>query len=341
MSKKKMHGAVVVITGASSGIGRATAISFARQGANLVLAARDEEALLEAAAECALAGGRAIAVPTDVTDPKAVHSLAKTAAQTYSGRIDVWVNNAGIGAVGGFLETPVGVHDRVIQTNLLGYIHGAHAALPYFKQQHEGVLINNISFGAWFPAPYAVAYSASKYGVMGYSEALRGELHSWPGIHVCDLFPFFVNTPGLPDHAANYSGHKLRGSNKASSPYRVAEAIVALAEYPRDSLTLGSFAYLAKMANSVSPKLSRRFAARTAEAIFNFAEKAPTNNGALFEPRRNNKRIHGIEPGSRRGACLAAAGAAIVFGFLASHLLTSGSSSASSGHHPVRKRHVR
>ena len=331
MSKRSLRNAVVVITGASSGIGRATAIRFASRGANLVLAARDEAALAEVAASCVLAGGRAFTVPTDVSNPSALRYLADTALHTYDGRIDIWVNNAGIGAIGGFSETPIEVHDQVIQTNLLGYIHGAHAVLPVFKQQHEGILINNISFGAWFPAPYAVAYSASKYGLVGYSAALRGELYGWPGIHVCDVFPSFINTPGLSSHAANYSGRKTSASGKAADPFRVAEALVALAQQPKASVTVGLTAQLAWIANLLAPGLSRWLTARGLEASLGSAEPLAPTDGALFETQKDDKSIYGINPGPRRNAKLVAAGMAVTLGFLASRAIRPRLTSSTAG----------
>src|SRR4051794_23007079 len=116
----------IVITGASSGVGRATAIEFARHGAKIVLAARNREALEEVEALCRDIGALALAVQTDVTDADAMKNLAATAAE-FGGAIDVWVNNAGVLAAGEFCQTPIEIHDQVINVNLLGYIHGAHA----------------------------------------------------------------------------------------------------------------------------------------------------------------------------------------------------------------------
>src|SRR5687767_4216780 len=124
----------VVITGASSGVGRAAAIEFARHGAKLVLAARSQEALDDVCTECNHLGAIAVGVPTDVTDAEAMQRLAEAANQ-YGGSIDVWINNAGVLAAGEFEKTPIEVHQQVIQTNLVGYLNGAHAVLPYFKKQ--------------------------------------------------------------------------------------------------------------------------------------------------------------------------------------------------------------
>ena len=130
---RDLQGTSVVITGASSGIGRATALAFAGKGANVVLAARREGPLLDIANECEGAGGRGLAVPTDVSDPAAVQALAMRAVESF-GRLDVWVNNAAVGMWSRFEDVPLKDFRRLIDINLWGYVYGARAALPCFRE---------------------------------------------------------------------------------------------------------------------------------------------------------------------------------------------------------------
>ncbi len=291
MNYRPLHEKTIVITGASSGAGRAAAIEFARYGAKIVLAARNLEALDETEATCREMGALALAVKTDVTDAEAVKNLAAKAAE-FGGSIDVWVNNAGVLAAGEFTETPIEVHDQVIRTNLMGYLHGAHAVLPYFKQQQYGVLINNISVGGWFPVPYGVGYSASKFGLRGYSESLRGELGEYPNIHICDLFPAFLDTPGI-QHAANYSGAILKPAPPVYDPQLVAKAIVAAAQRPKQSVTIGSVATFLRLAHFLLPAVSRKVTAKTIKTYFEKGDPAPATSGNLFAPANFGTSIHG------------------------------------------------
>ncbi|MEL7558211.1 SDR family oxidoreductase [Stutzerimonas chloritidismutans] len=291
MSESRLDGVVVVITGASSGIGRATAQAFAREQARVVLAARDEEALHEVANECRALGAEALVVPTDVTRSDSVEQLASAAAEFGRGRIDIWINNAGVGAVGAFDETPLDAHEQVVQTDLIGYLRGAHVVLPYFKQQNGGVLINTQSVGSWVPQPYAVAYSASKFGLRGFSHALRGELARWPGIHICDVYPSMVDTPGFRD-GGNFAGRSLQPPPPLCDPRQVADAMVSLALHPRHTTSVGLTATLLRFAHFITPGFDRLSGLLTGAALGR-AERVAPSSGNLFHPALGERRIDG------------------------------------------------
>jgi short-subunit dehydrogenase len=282
---------VVVITGASSGIGQATAEAFARDGARLVLAARGADALQEVAVRCMALGAEAIAVPTDVTDAAAVERLA-VRARSFGGRIDVWVSNVGVGAVGRYQDTPMRAHEQVIRANLLGHMNDAHAALPVFLRQGRGIFINMISLGGFAAAPFAAAYSASKFGLRGFSESLRAELADQPGIHICDVYPAFIDTPGL-GHGANYTGRRLSAPPPVYDARRVAAAVVRLSHAPRPTTTVGWVADVTRLAHLLAPGWTTAAMARFMNAYFRRARRAPVTDGNLFAPPADGGRIDG------------------------------------------------
>jgi short-subunit dehydrogenase len=271
----------VVITGASSGIGRSTALAFAKDGALLTLAARRGRKLAEVARECERLGGRAQYLETDVTSAEAMGGLAQAAVRHY-GRLDVWVNNAGVGAVGRFTDVPIRAHERTIETNLIGYLHGAYAAMPLFQRQGHGVLVNVVSFGAFVAPPMAAAYAASKFGLRGFSESLRGELQDYPDIHVCDIFPGFVDTPGV-SHGANYTGHEIHVS-PPDKPEAVARAIVRVARRPRDKTSVGPVAKLVPLAYAMAPGLGRWIMMRFFQAGLSRTPRQTPTSGNLYRP---------------------------------------------------------
>src|SRR5829696_8321932 len=192
----EINGSVVLITGASSGIGRATAHRFAREGADLVLAARSAPDLEDTAGECRTQGAEVLTVPTDVGSEDQVQALARAALERFR-RLDVWVNNAGVIAYGHFEEMPSEVFDQVIRTNLLGQVYGARAALAQFRRQGSGVLANLSSTWGRVTSPNVIPYVVSKHGIRAFSECLREGLSQTAGaerIHVCTVLPESVDT---------------------------------------------------------------------------------------------------------------------------------------------------
>ncbi|AZB11375.1 SDR family oxidoreductase [Chryseobacterium sp. G0162] len=289
--KPPFFGETVVITGASSGIGKATAEAFAEQGADLVLAARNEEALKETAEICRSLGVNVITVPTDVSVAEEVAHLVNEAIQ-FSGKIDYWVNNAGVLAFGKFEEIPVDVTDQIIKTNLLGYMHAAHAVLPVFKRQKKGVLLNNISIGGWMPAPYGTAYTASKYGIRGMTETLQGEVSDFPDIHICALYPGFQKSSGI-EHAANYSGIKLSTPPPSFDPRKLAASIVRTAKNPTEASYPDWSAVAFKSIYEIFPGVVRYVSSAAMRMVMKKANKDEKSKGNVLEPSKGNMGIDG------------------------------------------------
>ncbi|RYY26772.1 MAG: SDR family oxidoreductase [Sphingobacteriaceae bacterium] len=282
---------VVVITGASSGVGRATALEFARYRCTVILAARQQNELEEVAAICQKLGAKALAVPTDITDENAVNALAK-AAYDFGGKINVWVNIAGVATMGEFNAVPMAEHEKVIRTNLLGAVYGAYAVLPYFKKQESGTIINMNSVGGWVATPYSLSYSVSKFGLRGYSEALRAELYRFPQIHVCDVFPAFLDTPGTR-HAGNYLGKVLKPVPPVTSTTKIASVIVGLATEPRNSVTVGAVAGLIRLSNALLPGVAEFFMAKGLETYMKIGQDAPVTSGNILNPTGTFNQVSG------------------------------------------------
>jgi len=275
-----MENKTIVITGASSGAGKATALELAPERVNLVLAARNETALLELGDECRELGADVLVLPTDVGDRTAMLELAQKAFE-WKGRIDVWVNNAGVLAAGTFEETPWETHQQVITTNLLGYMSGTHAVLPFFKRQGAGILINNISIGGYIPVPYGSAYTAIKYALRGFFESIKGELAAWPDIHVVDLYPAFLDTPGI-QHAANYTGKVLKNAPPVSDPKVVAEAVKASILRPLSNRYPGGVPKLFKLGHALAPELMVKFTGLLMRGYFKKADPIAKTDGNIF-----------------------------------------------------------
>ncbi|MDQ0637826.1 short-subunit dehydrogenase [Pedobacter sp. W3I1] len=281
----------VVITGASSGAGRAIAAVFAQNGDRLVISSRNKDELGLLAKECELLGAEVMAVEADVSDYKSVINLAASADDFGSG-IDIWINNAGVLAIGEFDTTPMEVSEQVLRTNLLGYMNGAHAVLPYFKKQGSGIIINNISIGGFLPVPYGVAYSASKFGLRGFSAALKAELSKFPNIYICDAFPAFLDTPGI-QHAANYTGKSLKPAPPVYDPMRVALSILKLSKTPKSQTMIGSTSILLRLSYAIFPALTRGIAGKVISSYLKHAPGIEKTNGNIFSPLPFGNAIYG------------------------------------------------
>jgi short-subunit dehydrogenase len=291
--QRSLEGKTVVVTGASSGLGRGTAEKLAALGANVVVTARRLGVLEELVAQIAAVGGTAIAVETDVSDPEAISRLAATAVERF-GRIDVWINNVGIGALGMFWDIPVEDHARIIDVNVNGLIYGAHAALRQFRSQGEGVLINIGSVDSHVPLAYQSSYAASKAAVLSLSRSLNEELRivgDDERIKVGTILPWAIDTPWWT-HAANYTGHAPRMA-AMEDPDAVVDAIVAACSDPKEEQPVGVKARTTDFSQRLFPDLTERLSAKIIDSELDKGTLVPDTTGYLYEPMPEGTTVDG------------------------------------------------
>ena len=287
--KLPRKGMTVVITGASSGIGKGVARKLAADGANVVLAARRTD-LIEALAE--ELGPRAVAVTTDVSKEEDMARLFETAVGSF-GKIDVWINNAGIGAIGPFTDIPLDDLTRMVKVNVKGVINGSHFALRHFKETKEGVLINLGSVTSEVAFPYYTAYSASKHAITGFSSALNEEmkLEGFSDIHVCTVLPWATDTPWF-EHTGNYTGHAAE-MKPMDDPELVIDAIIGAIDRPQETVAVGAKTKATVVSSHVMPGTTENVNAKFVQQVIEDAPPAAPTSGSLHEPMQSGTEVDG------------------------------------------------
>lgn len=289
---RRIEDQVAVITGASSGVGRETALELARRGCSLVLAARAKTALDDVGREVERIGGQALPVVTDVADWAQVQQLGDQAMERF-GRIDTWINVAAISTYGMVEQLEVEEIERVIQVNLLGQIYGMKAALARMGDR-PGTIINVASAEALRAIPLQAPYVASKHGIKGFTEALRMELkHAGRPTEVVLVLPSSINTP-LFTHARSKIGAKPQPVPPIYEPSVVAQAIVAVAEKPRRDVVVGGAGKMLTLLERISPALGDWYMLRNGK-IFKQQRTDEPDDGRdnLFEPMPDTDRTTG------------------------------------------------
>lgn len=292
-SIEALKNATVVIVGASSGFGRGAALALAEHGANVVVAARRTAQLDEVVQEIQAKGGRAHAVTLDVAQPEEIERLAQEAVNTF-GRIDVWVNNVGVGALGYFWDIPLDVHARLVDVNLKGLIYGAHTALAHFTKQDAGTLVNVGSVDSEVPLALQNTYAATKAAVLSLTRSLNEELRlagHGDTIKVATVMPWAIDTPWW-EHAANYTGHAPRMASM-DDPQIVVDAIVKACHAPKEEMPVGPKAKVSAMAHHLFPDLTERMSANVANRESLKGKDTIRTNGAVFKPMGHTGTIDG------------------------------------------------
>ena len=285
---KKLKDQVIVITGASSGIGLATARLAAKRGARVVMAARNEADLNSSAEEIRANGGQVLAVVTDVADEAAVSRLGEAALLEF-GTIDTWVNNAGLSIYGKLTEVPLEDKRKMFDINFWGVVHGCRTAIR-LMQHRGGVLINIGSEVSDIAIPLQGMYSASKHAVKGYTDALRMELeHDGIPIAVTLVKPSAINTP-FPEHARNYMEEGVPSlPPPVYAPEVVAEAILRCAEKPVRDVFVGASGRMQAALGHMAPRLSDVWMERAMFRQQKTYDRNQPREGSLERPQRDGR----------------------------------------------------
>lgn len=289
----RVAGRTYVVTGASSGLGQGVALRLGALRGNVVLAARRTDLLEEVATQVRKAGGQALVVTTDVADADQVEALADAAISRF-GRIDVWMNIAGVGANGRFWDVPVADYSRIVDVNLKGVIYGSHAALRRFLRQGSGTLVNMGSAESEVPLAYHTTYAATKAGVLSLGRSLNEEIrHAGHRrtIKVATVMPWAVDTPFF-HHTANYSGRADR-MVLMDGPEKVVQALVWISLHPREELPVGWKAQMASTAHHLLPDLTETIAANVHRAQLEKGTPTQATAGSVHQPMAEGRGTDG------------------------------------------------
>jgi short-subunit dehydrogenase len=287
VSLKPIDQQVIVITGASSGIGLATALTAAKKGAKVVLAARSEDTLEKIVAQIAASGGEAIHVVADVGQRKDLELVAQRAIARF-GRIDTWVNDAGLSIYGRLDEVTEEDGRRLFDTNFWGVVNGSLVALPHLKK-NGGALINVGSEVSEAVIPLQGMYSASKHAVKGFTDALRVEIEELDDAPVAITLvqPTATDTP-FPQNARNYMEKEPKLPTPQIDPQRVADAILHAAEHHQRSVKVGGTAVANTLVSKIAPSLGDKLAAKQADRQ-QYDEPPRNPQGTLNQPGESGR----------------------------------------------------
>jgi short-subunit dehydrogenase len=262
LSRRNLQNQVVVVTGASSGIGRETALLFAKEQCRIVLAARRKDRLEELASETRRSGGEALAIATDVSDEEQVRSLVQQTVAHF-GCLNILINNAGFGLFAKIEDTTVEELQAIFATNFLGTFHAIKAALPLMQRQKQGHIINVSSVAGKRAFPLSGAYCATKFAMNGLTESLRTELRGG-GIDVSLVMPVGTATDFFTE-AKNKSNRPSVPLGIVQSAQQVAQAIVSCAKTPKPEVYVYPPSRILVLLNAISPRLVDWFGAKLIE----------------------------------------------------------------------------
>ncbi len=281
----------LVVTGASSGIGRATALALADRGERLVLSSRSATSLEAAAVDCRARGAEVVAVVGDVCDEADVERVRAAAVARFGG-VDGWVHTAAVVAYGRFEDVPAETFRRVLDTNVHGSVHVARVALRQFRGQGHGTLVLTGSLLGEIATPYMSSYVTSKWAVRGLARVLSVEARQTPDVHVCVVSPGGVDTP-IYLQAANYAGQVGRPPPPVDPPEKVARAIIRSLSDHRARRSVGPVNVIARAGFTLLPPVFDALVVPLMRAGGLSREPVAPHHGNVFTASPGGEAVHG------------------------------------------------